>query len=521
MPPGRSGMGSGSACTERTVTSRSCPSRASPTGLRIHRRGAGRDLMDELVARAGEILRLVATVAHDRLLESDEVGTQREQALGEDRVAFLPCPGPFGAAQHRRHRRRGPRWHGEEADEGTMKVVMTGLASATMHQTDCYNDAGWARERREENRALPPGEAQGRWLPRRRVTGQQKSDTLSTGRTSQSSSTHTHNLPAPRSSFVGREREMPEIRRALSATRLLTLTGVGGSGKTRLAVEVARDLFEAYPHGVWLVELAPLSEEVLVPKAVAEALEVPERPAEPLADTLAEVLRNRELLLILDNCEHLLEASARLMDRLLDSCPGLSILATSREALSIEGEVSWPVPPLSVPERQATPSSDELESCESVRLFGERARGRDPSFSLSPRNAFAVAKICRMLEGIPLAIELAAARVGTLSVEQISQRLGKSLELLTRGGRTALPRQRTLKGALGWSYDLLSESERKVFRRLSIFAGGWTLEASEAVGTGDGVEESEVLDLLSNLVERSLVVTKRGHEGGVRYRLLE
>jgi predicted ATPase len=160
---------------------------------------------------------------------------------------------------------------------------------------------------------------------------------LSTSRTPQSSSTPTHNLPAPRSSFVGREREMPEIRRALSATRLLTLTGVGGSGKTRLAVEVARDLFEAYPHGVWLVELAPLSEEVLVPKAVAEALEVPERPAEPLADTLAEVLRNRELLLILDNCEHLLGASARLVDRLLDSCPGLSILATSREALSIEG----------------------------------------------------------------------------------------------------------------------------------------------------------------------------------------
>jgi predicted ATPase len=161
------------------------------------------------------------------------------------------------------------------------------------------------------------------------------------------------------------------------------------------------------------------------------------------------------------------------------------------------------VPPLSVPVRQATPSSDELESCESVRLFGERARGRDPSFSLSPPNAFAVAKICRMLEGIPLAIELAAARVGTLSVEQISQRLGKSLELLTRGGRTALPRQRTLKGALGWSYDLLSESERKVFRRLSIFAGGWTLEASEAVGTGDGVEESEVLWICSPISWRS------------------
>jgi predicted ATPase/DNA-binding CsgD family transcriptional regulator len=320
---------------------------------------------------------------------------------------------------------------------------------------------------------------------------------------------------------------MPEIRRALSATRLLTLTGVGGSGKTRLALEVARDLVEAYPHGVWLVELAPLSEEVLVPKAVAEALEVTERPREPLADTLAEVLGNRELLLILDNCEHLLEAVAKLVDRLLDSCAHLRIMATSREAIGVEGEVRWPVPPLSVPERQGTPSSEELDAYESVHLFGERARERDPSFSLGPPNALAAAEICRMLEGIPLAIELAAARVGTLSVEQISQRLGGSLELLTRGGRTALPRHRTLKAALGWSYDLLSESERKLFRKLSVFAGGWTLEASEAVGSGEDIEEEgrisnpPVLDLLCGLVEKSLVVTKRGHEGGVRYRMLE
>ena len=320
---------------------------------------------------------------------------------------------------------------------------------------------------------------------------------------------------------MGREREIKEIRRALSATRLLTLTGVGGSGKTRLALEVARDLVEAYPHGVWLVELAPLSEEVLVPKAVAEALKIPERPAQPLVDTLAEVLRNRELLLILDNCEHLLEASAHLADKLLDSCPRLHILATSREALGVEGEISWPVPPLSVPERQRMTSSEELEAYESVRLFGERAKGRDPSFSLSPKDALAMAEICRMLEGIPLAIELAAARVSTLSVEQISERLGGSLQLLTRGGRTALPRHRTLKAALGWSYDLLSESEHKLFRKLSVFAGGWTLEASEAVGSGDGVEEREVLDLLSGLVEKSLVVTQRGHDGGMRYRLLE
>jgi len=255
-------------------------------------------------------------------------------------------------------------------------------------------------------------------------------------------------------------------------TRLLTLTGVGGSGKTRLALKVARDLVEAYPNGVWLVELASLSEEALVPKAVAEALEVLERPAEPLLDTLAEVLRDRQLLLILDNCEHLLEASARLVDKLLDSCPRVRIMATSREALGVEGEIRWVVPPLSVPElKPTTPSSEELEGYESVRLFVERARGRDSTFSLSPQDAQTVAEICLMLEGIPLAIELAVARVGILSLEQISERLTDSLKLLTGGTKTQMVKQRTLRGALDWSYELLSEEEKELFGRLSVFAG--------------------------------------------------
>jgi predicted ATPase/DNA-binding CsgD family transcriptional regulator len=314
---------------------------------------------------------------------------------------------------------------------------------------------------------------------------------------------------------------MFEVKRELATTRLLTLTGAGGSGKTRLAMEVARSLIVAYPDGVWFVELAPLSEEILVPKAVAEALKVPERSSETLTDTLVEVLGDRQLLLVVDNCEHLIEAAAGLADKLLDSCPGMRILATSREALGVEGEARWLVPPLCVPDPQDTPSSGQLEDYESVRLFVERARGRDPAFSLSPENAFAVAEICSRLEGIPLAIELAAARVGTLSVEQISKRLEGSLELLTRGGRTAAPRQQTLKAALDWSHDLLSEPERVLFRRLSTFAGGWTLEASEAVGSGEGVEEGEVLDLLSGLVEKSLVVTRGGDYGGVRYRMLE
>jgi len=313
---------------------------------------------------------------------------------------------------------------------------------------------------------------------------------------------------------------MPEIRRALSATRLLTLTGAGGSGKTRLALEVARDLVQAYPDGVWLVELAPLSEGVLVPKAVAEALEVPERSGEPLIDRLAQVLRSQELLLILDNCEHLLDASSRLVDKLLNSCPRLSILATSREGLGVEGEVRWLVPSLSVPDPQGTPSSEELDAYESVRLFVARAKARNPLFSLSPKNALAVAGICNRLEGIPLAIELAAARVDTLSAEQISQRLEGSLRLLTRGGRTTVPRHQTLKGTLDWSHELLSEDEKKLFGRLSVFAGGWTLEAAEAVGVGEGVEE-DILDVLSGLVNKSLVAVRERQESRVRYRLLE
>src|SRR5919112_1867951 len=298
-----------------------------------------------------------------------------------------------------------------------------------------------------------------------------------------------HNLPLRRTSFVGRERECLEVKRHLAMTRLLTLTGTGGCGKTRLALEVARDLVGLYPDGVWLIELAPLSDEELVPKAVAQALEVPERPAQPLAETLAEVLRSSELLLILDNCEHLLGATARLADKLLDSCPHLRIMATSREALRAEGEVRWPVAPLSVPEQERTSSSEELEGYESTRLFVQRAKGRDPSFSLSPQNALAVAEICRKLGGIPLAIELAAATVGTLSLEHISERLEGSIDLLSGGARTAVSRQRTLRGTLDWSHELLSEPERKIFRKLWVFAGGWTLEASEAVASGEDIEE--------------------------------
>jgi predicted ATPase/DNA-binding SARP family transcriptional activator/DNA-binding CsgD family transcriptional regulator len=332
-----------------------------------------------------------------------------------------------------------------------------------------------------------------------------------------------HNLPLARTTFVGRERETLEVKRLLAMTRLLTLTGAGGSGKTRLALKVARDLVGAYPEGVWLVDLAPLSEAELVPQAVAQALGVREQPGRPLVETLKDSLRSRKMLLVVDNCEHLVEVVVGLVDSLLDSCPGLRVLATSRETLNAAGEVNWVVPSLTVPySRQQAYTPQELEAYESVRLFVERAHQRNPSFELTLRNGQAVAQVCWRLEGIPLAIELAAGRMGVLSAEQLALRLEDFLKLLT-GGRTADPRHRTLRSTLAWSHELLSEPERKLFRRLSVFAGGGTLEAAEEVCSGEGIEQDDVLDILSKLVDKSLVVAEAspGVEGELRYRMLE
>ena len=326
-----------------------------------------------------------------------------------------------------------------------------------------------------------------------------------------------NNLPTQRTSFVGREREMLDIKRLLAMTRLLTLTGAGGSGKTRLALEIARDLVGAYPGGVWLVELASLSEPELIPQEVAETLHVREQPNRPLTDTLADALRDKELLLVLDNCEHLVDAAARLADALLSACPKLRILATSREPLGVEDETRWPVPPLSVPEAGRSSAGDPTRD-EAVRLFVERARLKLPFFALTPKNAAAVTEVCRRLDGLPLAIELATARVGALAVEQVAERLQDSLGLLSMGPRTAAPRQRTLRATLEWSHALLSEPEKKLFGRLSAFAGGFTLEAAEAVCPGGVIGEGEVLGLLTSLVDKSLVVAE---EGALRYRMLE
>jgi predicted ATPase/DNA-binding SARP family transcriptional activator/DNA-binding CsgD family transcriptional regulator len=330
-----------------------------------------------------------------------------------------------------------------------------------------------------------------------------------------------HNLPLSRTSFVGREIEVLEVKRLLAMTKLLTLTGAGGCGKTRLALEVARDLVGAYRDGAWLVELAPLSEPSLVAQAVARAVGAREQPGRPLLQTLKDVLRVKKVLLVVDNCEHLLEAVIGVVDALLDSCPHLRVLATSRERLNAAGEIGWVVPPLTVPEARGILEPRSLEAYESVRLFAQRARQRDPFFELGVANADAVARVCRRLEGIPLAVELAAARIGVLSARQISERLEDSLDVLSAGERSASPRHRSLRATLEWSHELLTEPERSLFGRLSVFAGGWTLEAAEAVCSGEGIEEDEVLDLLSELVERSLVVAEVETEGVVRFRLLE
>jgi predicted ATPase/DNA-binding SARP family transcriptional activator/DNA-binding CsgD family transcriptional regulator len=330
-----------------------------------------------------------------------------------------------------------------------------------------------------------------------------------------------HNLPASLTSFVGREREMLEARRLLSMTRLLTLTGAGGCGKTRLALEVARGLVGAYPDGAWLVELAGLTEPDLAPQAVATALEVREQPARPLLDALVEALRDKEMLLVIDNCEHLIDASARLAETLLHSCPRLRVLATSREPLGVQGEVLWQVSPLSLPDADREATAEGLMRYEAVRLFVDRARLKLPGFGLTQENAGATARVCRKLDGIPLAIELATARIGALAVEQVAQKLEASLDLLSGGSRTVAPRQQTLKAALDWSHDLLSEDERALLRRLSVFAGGWTLEAAEEVCSGHGIERDGVLTLLGELVYKSLVVAGTATGGAVRYRMLE
>lgn len=328
-----------------------------------------------------------------------------------------------------------------------------------------------------------------------------------------------HNLPVRLTSFIGRARELRETQFRLEADRLLTLVGPGGTGKTRLSIELGGQVLAQFPDGVWMIELARISDPALIPQMVAEVLGLRESPDRPLEELITDYLRAKSSLLILDNCEHLIEACAVLAERLLQDCPGLKILASSRESLGIAGEVTYRVPSLFLPD-PARVTREALLKCESARLFVERASAANPRFELTDRNAASIAQICRRLDGIPLALELASARARVLSAEQIAERLDDRFRLLTGGSRTALPRQQTLQALIDWSYDLLTEPERAVFRRLAVFVGGWTLEAAESVCAGEGVEEYEVLDLLTQLVNKSLVIAEEV-DGAARYRRLE
>ncbi len=330
-----------------------------------------------------------------------------------------------------------------------------------------------------------------------------------------------NNLPQQTTSFIGREKQVEEVKGLLKQNRLLTLTGAGGSGKTRLSLQIAADLLDHNFDGVWLVELAALSDPTLVPQAVADILGVREEPGTPITRTLTEWLKPKRLLLVLDNCEHLITACAALATDLLRACPHVHLLVSSREALNVAGEQTYRVPPLSLPDPKQMQTVETLPQFEALRLFIERALAVQPAFAVTNANAPVVAQICWRLDGIPLAMELAAARVRSLSVEEINTRLDNRFRLLTGGSRTALPRQQTLQALIDWSYDLLTEQEKVVLCRLSVFAGGWTLEAAEKVCAGGDIEGWDVLDLLTSLVDKSLVTYGEDSYGQGRYRLPE
>ena len=343
---------------------------------------------------------------------------------------------------------------------------------------------------------------------------------ISEGYKPSTASASRHNLPIRLSSFIGREREMAEIKRLLSAARLVSLTGAGGSGKTRLSIQVAADVVLDYADGVWLVELETLSDPLLLPQKIASSLGLRQEASRSLPEMLTAYLHERTLLFILDNCEHMIDAVAQWVDLMLRTCANLHVLTTSREALGIAGEATFHVPSLSLPDVRHLPPVEKLTDYDAVRLLVDRANNVSPGFRLTEQNALAVAQVCNRLDGIPLAIELAAARVNALSIEQIATRLDDRFRLLTGGSRTALPRQQTLRALIDWSYDLLTESERVMLRRLSVFAGGWTLEAAEAVCSCNYPEPLDEMDLLARLIDKSLVVAD-GRDDATRYRMLE
>jgi predicted ATPase/class 3 adenylate cyclase len=327
-----------------------------------------------------------------------------------------------------------------------------------------------------------------------------------------------NNLPQQATSFVGRERELAEAKKLLESTRLLTLLGMGGMGKTRLSLQIAADVMDDFPDGAWFIDLAPVRDRALVANEVAQVLNIPEEAGRPLVQTLCAHLKSRKLVLVLDNCEHLVSACAALANDLLRGTATIKIVATSREALRVPGEQVYSVLPLALPDKKA--SYEVLARSEAVQLFVERARLQKASFALTEKDAAGIAELCTRVEGIPLALELAAARVHTLSIDEINRRLNDRYKLLSGGSRVLLERQQTLRALVGWSYDLLQENERIFFDRLSVFVGGFDLAAAEAICGADPLDPDDVIDLLASLVEKSLVMVEQT-DGETRYRLLE
>ncbi len=328
------------------------------------------------------------------------------------------------------------------------------------------------------------------------------------------------NLPIQMTSFIGRDRELAEVKALLGKARLLTLTGSGGTGKTRLLLQAAADVQEDFPDGVWLVELAPVLDPQLVPQAVASVLGVREEPGTALTQTLSDSLHSKQMLLLLDNCEHVLDAVASLTNALLIKCSGVKVFGSSREGLGIAGETGYRVPSLSIPDLRRPTTTETVVQFESARLFVERAVAAKPGFLVTSENAQALASICNRLDGIPLAIELAAARVRSLTPAELERRLDDRFRILTGGSRTALPRQQALRAMIDWSYDLLEDNLKALLARLAVFMGGWTLEAAEMVCAGGSVEEWEMLDLLTALCDKSLVTAEECGQA-TRYRILE
>ena len=330
-----------------------------------------------------------------------------------------------------------------------------------------------------------------------------------------------HNIPLQLTSFIGREYEITELRALLAAHRLLTITGAGGSGKTRLAVEVALRSVGDFGDGVWQVNLAPLTLSEAVVKSVAAALQVKEEADRPLLDSVTARLQGETVLLVIDNCEHVLGETARVAETLLRAAPGVTVLATSREALNVAGECVWTAPPLALPQPRAPLTVETARHFDAIRLFVERAAASLPRFELNDSNLDAVVHICARLDGIPLALELAAARIKAMGAAEISKRLDNCFRILTGGARGSLPRHQTLRGAVDWSYDLLPPDERTVFQRLAFFSGGFDLDAAESVCGFGVLDAAEVLDHLSRLVDKSLAVCERSECDVVRYRVLE